>query len=73
MATDLDSGRGGAELWTLGPVDREQHPEIVVAVVVGDARGLAATHSVTVIIDDLNDNPMRPGAKTVYLWKTQVM
>ncbi|XP_063879939.1 putative neural-cadherin 2 isoform X2 [Scylla paramamosain] len=67
----LDSGRGGAELWTVAAVDREQYPQLLVVVVVADARGLAATHTVTVIIDDLNDNPMRPAAKTVYLWKTQ--
>ncbi|KAK8405865.1 hypothetical protein O3P69_001973 [Scylla paramamosain] len=67
----LDSGRGGAELWTAAAVDREEHPELQVAVRVADAGGLAATHTITVIIDDINDNPMKPASKTVYLWKTQ--
>lgn len=69
----LDSGRGGAELWTVAAVDREEHRQLSVAVRVSDAQGLAATRHLAVLVDDLNDNPMRPGAKTVYLWKTQVM
>ncbi|XP_042205064.1 putative neural-cadherin 2 isoform X2 [Homarus americanus] len=67
----MDSRRGGAEMWTLGPLDREKHRQLVAEVVVEDAGGLAATHPVTIIIDDVNDNPMKPAAKTVYLWKTQ--
>nr|XP_045586246.1 neural-cadherin-like [Procambarus clarkii] len=67
----LDSGRGGAELWTVRAVDREQHPQLLVEVWAADAQGLSVTHTVTVVIDDLNDNPMKPAAKTVYLWKTQ--
>ncbi|XP_071513597.1 uncharacterized protein [Panulirus ornatus] len=69
--SSIDSGRGGAEVWTLGPVDREEHRQLTAEVVVADAGGLAATQPVTVIIDDVNDNPMKPAAKTVYLWKTR--
>ncbi|KAG7168235.1 Neural-cadherin-like 9, partial [Homarus americanus] len=67
----LDSGRGGAEVWTVGAVDREEHRQLLVGVLVADAGGMAATHTVTIIVDDINDNPMKPAAKTVYLWKTQ--
>ncbi|MPC09092.1 Neural-cadherin [Portunus trituberculatus] len=67
----LDSGRGGAELWTAGAVDREQHRQLSVAVQVSDAQGLSATYHLTVLVDDLNDNPMKPATKAVYLWKTQ--
>ncbi|KAK3859729.1 hypothetical protein Pcinc_034175 [Petrolisthes cinctipes] len=67
----LDSGRGGAVLKTTATVDREEHPLLPVAVLVADAGGLAATHTITIIVDDINDNPMKPGAKTVYLWKPQ--
>ncbi|XP_042231102.1 putative neural-cadherin 2 [Homarus americanus] len=67
----LDSGRGGAEVWTVGGVDREEYRELRVGVWVADAGGLAAHQMVTVVIDDLNDNPMKPAAKTVYMWKTQ--
>ncbi|XP_066988266.1 putative neural-cadherin 2 [Macrobrachium rosenbergii] len=67
----VDSGRGGAELWTRGSLDRETHRTLPVEVVIGDAGGLSRTQIVTVVVDDLNDNPMKPGAKTVYLWKTQ--
>ncbi|KAK8754583.1 hypothetical protein OTU49_016757, partial [Cherax quadricarinatus] len=68
---EIDSGRGGAEVWTRAPLDREEHRQLVTEVVVTDAGGLAATHPVTIIIDDINDNPMKPAAKTVYLCKTQ--
>lgn len=67
----LDSGRGGAELWTVGAVDREQHRQLSVAVRVSDAQGLAATHRLTVLVDDLNDNPMKPAAKSVYHRKVE--
>ncbi|KAG7165215.1 Neural-cadherin-like 26, partial [Homarus americanus] len=67
----LDSGRGGAQVWTMGPLDREEHRQLAAEIVVTDAGGLAATHPITIIVDDINDNPMRPGFKTVHLWKTQ--
>lgn len=69
---EADSGRGGAELYTLGALDREEHRQLAVGVVVRDAGGMSATQVVSVVIDDVNDNRMRPAAKTVYLWKTQV-
>ncbi|XP_066952072.1 neural-cadherin-like isoform X1 [Macrobrachium rosenbergii] len=67
----VDSGRGGAELWTLGSLDRETHRTLPVDVVIGDAGGLSTTQTVTIVVNDLNDNPMKPAAKTVYLWQTQ--
>ncbi|XP_037789255.1 neural-cadherin-like [Penaeus monodon] len=67
----IDSGRGGAEVWTVGALDREEHRQLKVGVLLSDAGGLSAVHALTIIVDDINDNPMRPGAKTVYLWKTQ--
>ncbi|XP_071513325.1 putative neural-cadherin 2 [Panulirus ornatus] len=68
---NLDSRRGGAEVWTVGPMDREEHRQLMAEVVVADAGGLAATQPVTIVIDDINDNPMKPATKTIYLWKTQ--
>ncbi|CAL4086243.1 unnamed protein product, partial [Meganyctiphanes norvegica] len=68
---ELDDGRGGAEIWTLQPLDREQQREIILDVMVSDAGGLTAKYPVTLVVDDINDNPMKPGTKTVYLWKTQ--
>lgn len=53
-------------------MDRERHARLLVEVVVSDAQGLTATHTVTVVVQDVNDNPMKPATKTVYLWKTQV-
>ncbi|XP_069983512.1 putative neural-cadherin 2 [Penaeus vannamei] len=67
----LDSGRGGAEIWTTRPVDREEYKELKVLVEVTDAGGVSETHALTLVIDDVNDNPMRPASKTVYLWKTE--
>lgn len=72
LVTGLDSGRGGAELWSLQALDREEHRQMTAEVTVEDAGGLAATHPVTVVVDDTNDNPMSPGAKVVHLWKIQV-
>lgn len=69
---EADSGRGGAELYTVGALDREEHRQLAVGVVVRDAGGMSATQVVSVVVDDVNDNRMRPAAKTVYLWKTQV-
>ncbi|XP_071534107.1 uncharacterized protein [Panulirus ornatus] len=67
----LDSGRGGAELWTVGALDREQVRELGVGVVVGDAGGVSSTTTVSVVVDDINDNPMMPATKTVHLCTTQ--
>ncbi|KAK4290310.1 hypothetical protein Pmani_036772 [Petrolisthes manimaculis] len=66
-----DSGRGGAEVWTTGPLDREKHRQLTLEVEVRDAGGVAASHPVTVLLGDVNDNPMKTGHKTVYVWKTQ--
>ncbi|XP_069941932.1 putative neural-cadherin 2 [Cherax quadricarinatus] len=66
-----DEGRGGAEVWTTGPLDREEQQQVTAEVVLSDAEGLSATYPITIIVGDLNDNPMRPATKTVYLWKTQ--
>lgn len=68
----LDSGRGGAAVWTVGPLDRERRRQLSADIVVADAGGLSATHPITIVVDDINDNPMKPAAKTVYLWKPQV-
>ncbi|XP_068213121.1 putative neural-cadherin 2 [Palaemon carinicauda] len=67
----LDSGRGGAEIWTKESLDREQHRELSVGVLLQDAGGVSGTQGIRVIVDDINDNPMKPASKTVYLWKTQ--
>ncbi|KAK7075417.1 hypothetical protein SK128_018161, partial [Halocaridina rubra] len=66
-----DSGRGGAEVWTKESLDREECKEIYVGVLLSDAGGLTDIQFLQILIDDVNDNPMKPGAKTVYLWKTQ--
>ncbi|KAF2364929.1 Laminin G domain [Trinorchestia longiramus] len=64
----MDSGRGGAEIWTAGPIDRENHKTVTVQVLVTDAGGLSAVHPLVIYIDDTNDNPMLPATKTVHLW-----
>ncbi|KAK8371878.1 hypothetical protein O3P69_010115, partial [Scylla paramamosain] len=56
---------------TLTLLQRAAPVSWVVEVTVQDAQGLAATHRVTVMVNDLNDNPMKAATKTVYLWKTQ--
>ncbi|XP_063588745.1 neural-cadherin-like [Penaeus indicus] len=66
---NLDSGRGGAEVWTTGSVDREEHRRLDVQVWLSDAGGMSTTEVLTVIVDDINDNLMRPASKNVYLCK----
>ncbi|XP_037788849.1 neural-cadherin-like isoform X2 [Penaeus monodon] len=66
---NLDSGRGGAEVWTTGSVDREEHRRLDVHVWLSDAGGMSTTEVLTVIVDDINDNLMRPASKNVYLCK----
>ncbi|XP_066937059.1 putative neural-cadherin 2 [Macrobrachium rosenbergii] len=71
FSNKLDSGRGAATLWTRKPVDREKHHQLDVRVTLTDARGLTNEQTVTVVVDDVNDNPMKPGKKTIYLYKIQ--
>ncbi|KAG0719294.1 putative neural-cadherin 2 [Chionoecetes opilio] len=68
---ELDSGRGGAEVWSVVELDREERAEVVVEVMVGDVGGRVASYPVTVVVEDVNDNPMKAGAKVVRLWKVQ--
>lgn len=66
--SDGDQGRGSATLSSRGPLDREDPgPLRLVPLVVGDAGGLTRTASLTVLIGDRNDNPARPGTKTVHV------
>ena len=53
-------------------LDREERSEVTVEVVVGDAGGRVASYPVTVVVEDVNDNPMKPGVKVVRVWKVQV-
>ena len=68
----MDSGRGGASLWTKQSLDREEHRQLRVGVNVTDAGGRSGEGEVLVVVDDLNDNPMKSAQKTVYLWSTEV-
>lgn len=69
---DLDSGRGGAEVWTTGSLDREEYRRLDVQVWLADAGGMSTTEVLTVVVDDINDNLMRPASKNVYLCKPRV-
>lgn len=60
-----DSGRGVALVSTLAPLDREVSATRLLPLVVADARGLAATATVTLTVGDVNDNPMAAAAKTI--------
>ncbi|ROT84280.1 Neural-cadherin [Penaeus vannamei] len=66
---NLDSGRGGAEVWTTGSLDREEYRRLDVQVWLADAGGMSTTEVLTVVVDDINDNLMRPASKNVYLCK----
>ncbi|XP_063876237.1 putative neural-cadherin 2 isoform X2 [Scylla paramamosain] len=62
-----DDGRGVGVVWTRMALDREEHPTLLVPLVVGDAGwpSLTATVTLTLHVADVNDNPMAPAAKTV--------
>ncbi|KAK3879098.1 hypothetical protein Pcinc_016307 [Petrolisthes cinctipes] len=60
-----DGGRGEGVVATLAPLDREKERQVLVPIVVGDARALSATVTLTLHVTDLNDNPMSPAARTV--------
>lgn len=60
-----DGGRGEGVVSTLTPLDREEAKQVLVPLVVGDARALSATVTLTLHVTDLNDNPMSPASRTV--------
>ena len=60
-------------MWTKESLDREQWSELVIDIEVTDAGGLSAVSPIVLVVDDMNDHPMKPGSKTVYLWSTKVI
>ncbi|XP_047487091.1 putative neural-cadherin 2 [Penaeus chinensis] len=60
-----DEGRGVAVVTSLAPLDREVAATRLLPLVVGDARGLTATTTITLTVADLNDNLMSSADKTV--------
>ncbi|XP_042212708.1 putative neural-cadherin 2 [Homarus americanus] len=62
-----DEGRGLGVLWTRMPLDREERRVLSVPIVVGDSGSpsITSTLTLTVLVADLNDNPMGPAAKTI--------
>ncbi|KAK8405263.1 hypothetical protein O3P69_001675 [Scylla paramamosain] len=60
-----DEGRGVAVVTSLRPLDREESVTRLLPLVLGDARRLTTTATITLTVADVNDNPMRPGHKTV--------
>lgn len=63
-----DEGRGVGVVRTLGGLDREERGgEVLVPLVVGDAGRppLSTTLTLTIVVADLNDNPMYPANKLV--------
>ncbi|KAG7163365.1 neural-cadherin 2-like 1, partial [Homarus americanus] len=60
-----DEGRGVGVVSTVGALDREERPVLLVPLVVRDAGSLSATVTLTLHVADLNDNPMYPASKTV--------
>ena len=73
LPADGDHGRGSGTLSSTAPLDRESHgPLRMVPLVVGDAMGRTRTVTVTVTVADKNDNPARPGVKTVHVTRLKV-
>ncbi|XP_071516873.1 putative neural-cadherin 2 isoform X2 [Panulirus ornatus] len=62
-----DGGRGVGVVWTRTALDREEHHALLVPLVVADAGRppLSTTVTLTLHVDDINDNPMEPASKVV--------
>ena len=56
----------------MGSLDREKSPEIIFNLRISDVTGFSAKQQVQIVVDDVNDNKMKPGTKTIYVWKPEV-
>ncbi|KAK8727051.1 hypothetical protein OTU49_009905, partial [Cherax quadricarinatus] len=60
-----DGGRGTGVVSTLGSLDRETVPVLLVPLLVGDAGSVTTSVTLTIHVDDLNDNPMSPASRHI--------
>lgn len=72
LVPDGDEERGSGILQSLLPLDRENGKIRLIPVVLTDSEGMSATVSFSVILKDVNDNPMKPGIKTIKVLRLQV-
>ena len=55
-------------LETLTAFDREEKKVYQIPIRIEDNKGMAATSILTLVIGDKNDNPMQPGASTIFVY-----
>jgi hypothetical protein len=68
------NGDGMAIVSSLRSFDREQQKEFHVPIVIKDSGNpaISGTSTLTVIIGDVNDNKMQPGAKEIFVYNYMV-
>ena len=67
--TVMHGGRtDGYYLVTKVMFDREEQKEYQIPVRIEDNKGMAATSELRLVIGDVNDNPMAPGASSVFVY-----
>ncbi|XP_054289195.1 neural-cadherin-like [Macrosteles quadrilineatus] len=68
-----DEGRGTAIISTLKTLDREQQKLYLLPLVIQDSGDpvMSATSTLTVVVGDLNDNPMSPGNTHIHVYRLQ--
>ncbi|GAB6020929.1 hypothetical protein CHUAL_003573 [Chamberlinius hualienensis] len=65
-----DNNKGSAKIYTKVTFDREEQKEYYIPIVIKDAGKpqMSATSTLTVIIGDVNDNPMGPGSTNIFVY-----
>ena len=71
IKSKFDVVKGGADgyyLITKEMFDREKQKEYMIPIRIADNKGMAATSILKLIIGDVNDNPMSPGASSIFVY-----
>lgn len=72
--TEGANGDGMAVVSSLRSFDREQQKEYLIPIVIKDSGNpaMSGTSTLTVVIGDVNDNKMQPGAKEIFVYNYMV-
>ncbi|KAK3606482.1 hypothetical protein CHS0354_041433 [Potamilus streckersoni] len=69
---DGDNGNGSAQVRVRGRFDREQNKFLYLPIVSKDRRGkqgqMTGTNTLTIVVRDVNDNPVGPGHKNILVY-----
>ena len=70
IKTKFDVVNGGTDYYLVTKVmfDREEQKEYQIPIRIEDNKGMAATSELKLVIGDVNDNPMAPGASSIFVY-----